>query len=74
MRQLTLKIKESYYALLVQFLTSLTYVEIETTDNQTEQTVEEQTAKERKKKKFTVVSIATADRDYIFNREELYER
>ncbi len=74
MKLLTLKIKDAYYALFLQFLRSLTYVEIETTDSQTEQTIEEQTTKERKKKKFTVVNILTADRDYTFNREELCER
>ena len=32
MRQITLKIKESYYLLFIQFLRSLTYVEIEKSD------------------------------------------
>jgi hypothetical protein len=32
MKQITLNIKESYYALFVQFLRSLTYVEIEKSD------------------------------------------
>ncbi len=32
MKEITLKIKESYYALFVQFLRSLTYVEIEKSD------------------------------------------
>jgi hypothetical protein len=67
MIQLTIKIKESYYALFLQFLRSLTYVEIE---NQTVQNLVEQP----KEKKFTVVKVAAADRDYTFNREELYER
>jgi hypothetical protein len=32
MKQITLKIKESYYVLFIQFLRSLTYVEIEKSD------------------------------------------
>ncbi len=32
MKQITLKIKDSYYALFIQFLKSLTYVEIEKSD------------------------------------------
>ena len=32
MKQITLNIKESYYALFLQFLRSLTYVEIEKSD------------------------------------------
>ncbi len=42
MRQLSLKIKESYYALFVQFLRSLTYVEIEKSETIGVQTVEQQ--------------------------------
>jgi hypothetical protein len=32
MKEITLKIKDSYYALFIQFLRSLTYVEIEKSD------------------------------------------
>ena len=42
MRQITLNIKESYYALFVQFLRSLTYVEIQKTESTTVPSVEQQ--------------------------------
>jgi hypothetical protein len=42
MRQITLNIKESYYALFVQFLRSLTYVEIQKTESTTVPSVEPQ--------------------------------
>ena len=32
MKEITLKVKESYYTLFIQFLRSLTYVEIEKSD------------------------------------------
>ena len=48
MKQITLKIKESYYALFVQFLRSLTYVEIEKSDTMAVQ-ASEQKPDERQK-------------------------
>jgi hypothetical protein len=42
MIQLTIKIKESYYALFLQFLRSLTYVEIEKTTTKTTELSEPQ--------------------------------
>jgi hypothetical protein len=48
MKQITLNIKESYYALFVQFLRSLTYVEIEKSDTLPLQPAE-QDAHERQK-------------------------
>ena len=42
MRQITLKIKESYYLLFIQFLRSLTYVEIEKSDASPVPTAEQQ--------------------------------
>ena len=41
MRQITLNVKESYYALFLQFLRSLTYVEIQKTESSTVQSVEQ---------------------------------
>ena len=41
MKQITLKIKESYYLLFIQFLRSLTYVEIEKSDITTVQPTEQ---------------------------------
>jgi hypothetical protein len=48
MRQITLKIKESYYLLFIQFLRSLTYVEIEKSDASPVQ-IPEQKPDERQK-------------------------
>ena len=42
MRQITLNIKESYYALFLQFLRSLTYVEIQTIESTTVPPIEQQ--------------------------------
>ena len=42
MRQITLNVKESYYALFLQFLRSLTYVEIQKMEPSTVQSVEQQ--------------------------------
>ncbi len=74
MKQITLKVKDSYYNKLVQYLRSLTYVEIDSTDGQSIQIIEEQPNSQSKKKKFTVINVAAVDRNYIFNREELNER
>ena len=104
MKQITLNIKESHYTLFVQFLRSLTYVEIDKAETTAIQPVDQQpdevqimidyaltsendkpsygnaAEKQRlesadpKKKKFTVVKVAAADRNYTFNREELNAR
>lgn len=104
MKQITLNIKDSHYTLFVQFLRSLTYVEIGKAETTAIQPVEQQpdelqimidyaltsendipsygnaAEKQRletadpKKKKFTVVKVAAADRNYTFNREELNAR
>lgn len=42
MRQITLNIKESYYALFMQFLRSLTYVEIQTIESTPPPSIEQQ--------------------------------
>lgn len=48
MKQITLKIKDSYYALFVQFLRSLTYVEIEKIDAISVQSLEQQSDERQK--------------------------
>ena len=48
MKQIRLKIKDSYYALFVQFLRSLTYVEIEKTDVLSVQSLEQQSDERQK--------------------------
>ena len=48
MKQITLKIKDSYYALFVQFLKSLTYVEIEKIDAVSVQSSEQQSDERQK--------------------------
>ena len=104
MKQITLNIKESHYTLFVQFLRSLTYVEIDKEETAAIQPMDQQSnevqimidyaltsendkpsydnaaEKQRlesvdsKKKKFTVVKVTAADRNYTFNREELNAR
>lgn len=74
MKQITLKVKDSYYTKLVQYLRSLTYVEIDSEDILPIQVIEEQSNIEPIKRKFTVVNVAAGDRNYSFNREELNER
>ena len=48
MKQITLKIKNSYYALFVQFLRSLTYVEIEKIDTVSVQSLQQQSDNRQK--------------------------
>ncbi len=64
MKQITLNIKDSHYTLFVQFLPSY--------GNAAEKQRSE--SADPKKKKFTVVKVAAADRNYTFNREELNAR
>ena len=48
MKQITIKIKDSYYSLFVQFLRSLTYVEIEKIDVLSVQSLEQQSDERQK--------------------------
>ncbi len=86
MKQITLKVKDSYYAMFVQFLKTLTFVEIvemeelsDTHFDSENSEIEELYKSWKSMEKsdginFTQVNVAETDSNYTFNREELNDR
>lgn len=86
MKQITLKVKDSYYTMLVQFLKTLAFVEIVEMEELSDAHFDSENSEVEKLYSswksmetsdginVTQVNVAEADRNYTFNREELNDR